>query len=253
MASLAANSDSSRAAGLTGEARTRLLEAAARVFARHGAAGATTKRIAEVAGVNEVTLFRIFGSKDALLDAALQACAHGEQPARLPNTPIDPEQELTEWCAQEVARLARSSDFWRQCMAESGSRRHHADDAGTVLSASASIVRAYVDRLASQMPLVSVPEREAAVSMLVAAVVSDALARDELPVFHSLSRDRAPACYSRAFLRSIGWPVSSTFDGATTVGRMRWEWFSPPESESDTKAVGDDIDAIAERAAVWSE
>ncbi|HEY0929135.1 MAG TPA: helix-turn-helix domain-containing protein [Gemmatimonas sp.] len=243
------HTDTSRAAGLTGEARARLLEAAARVFARHGSAGATTKRIAEVAGVNEVTLFRIFGSKDALLDAALQACAHGEHPVRLPNTPIDPEQELTEWCAEEVARLSRSSDFWRQCMAESGPRRHHADDAGTVLSASASIVRAYVNRLAAQMPLVSQPEREAAVSMLVAAVVSDALARDELPVFHSLPRERAPACYSRAFLRSIGWPVSNNFDGATTVGRMRWEWFSPPEHES----VDDSIDGIAERAAAWSE
>ncbi|HVU34217.1 MAG TPA: TetR/AcrR family transcriptional regulator [Opitutaceae bacterium] len=45
----------------------RLLDAAARVFAQYGLAGATTRAIAEEAGVNEVTLFRHFQSKDRLL------------------------------------------------------------------------------------------------------------------------------------------------------------------------------------------
>jgi AcrR family transcriptional regulator len=49
----------------------RLLDAAARVFAEHGLAGATTRTIAEAAGVNEVTLFRHFGSKDRLLEAVV--------------------------------------------------------------------------------------------------------------------------------------------------------------------------------------
>lgn len=48
-------------------ARQRLLEAAARVFARDGLTGATTRAIAQEAGVNEVTLFRLFKSKDRLL------------------------------------------------------------------------------------------------------------------------------------------------------------------------------------------
>ena len=238
------NPDGSRGAGLTGEARARLLEAAARVFAVHGAAGATTKRIAELAGVNEVTLFRIFGSKHALLDAALQACTHREEPAPLPTSPVDPEQELTDWCAEEVARLAGASDFWRQCLAESGDRRHHADDAGTVLSASGKVVRNYADRLAEQMPLVSAAEREAAISMLVSALVGDALVRETLPMFHSLPRDRAPAYYSRAFLRSIGWPVQNTSSNGLPAGRMRWEWFSP----GDERDVGATTDARPEVA-----
>jgi len=45
----------------------RILEAATRVFAREGVSGATTREIARVAGVNEVTLFRHFKSKDELL------------------------------------------------------------------------------------------------------------------------------------------------------------------------------------------
>ncbi|HEY9651738.1 MAG TPA: TetR/AcrR family transcriptional regulator [Coleofasciculaceae cyanobacterium] len=52
--------------------RTRLLKAAAEVFATEGIEGATTREIAQVAGVNEVTLFRHFPSKDELLGAVVQ-------------------------------------------------------------------------------------------------------------------------------------------------------------------------------------
>ena len=52
--------------------RERILEAAARVYAMHGFRGATTRLIANEAGVNEVTLFRSFGSKGALLEAVLE-------------------------------------------------------------------------------------------------------------------------------------------------------------------------------------
>ena len=54
------------------ETHRRLLEAAARVFARSGLEGATTREIAREAGVNEVTLFRHFQSKEKLLAAVLQ-------------------------------------------------------------------------------------------------------------------------------------------------------------------------------------
>lgn len=51
--------------------RQRLLDAAARVFARDGLSGATTRAIAHEAGVNEVTLFRHFQTKDRLLTAVV--------------------------------------------------------------------------------------------------------------------------------------------------------------------------------------
>jgi AcrR family transcriptional regulator len=53
--------------------RERLLDAAARAFARDGLRGATTREIAREAGVNEVTLFRHFKSKEQLLRAVLQS------------------------------------------------------------------------------------------------------------------------------------------------------------------------------------
>ncbi len=51
----------------TQQTRTRLIQAATDVFARDGLHGATTREIARVAAVNEVTLFRHFANKEQLL------------------------------------------------------------------------------------------------------------------------------------------------------------------------------------------
>lgn len=51
------------------ETRETILEAAAVLFGEHGYKGTTTRAIAEHAGVNEVTVFRKFGSKQGLLQA----------------------------------------------------------------------------------------------------------------------------------------------------------------------------------------
>ncbi len=67
--------------------RGRLIEAATQVFAQAGLQGATTREIARVAGVNEVTLFRHFASKEYLLKAVIEnvlalqieAIAHSEE------------------------------------------------------------------------------------------------------------------------------------------------------------------------------
>jgi AcrR family transcriptional regulator len=48
------------------ETRERILTAAREVIGRKGKRGATTREIADVAGVNEATLFRHFGNKEAL-------------------------------------------------------------------------------------------------------------------------------------------------------------------------------------------
>lgn len=53
------------------ETRARIIEAASRLFVEKGFSGATTRAIAEKAGVNEVTLFRHFGSKKNLAKAIM--------------------------------------------------------------------------------------------------------------------------------------------------------------------------------------
>ena len=70
--------------------RERILEAAARVYALHGFRGATTRLIANEAGVNEVTLFRTFGSKSALIEAVLAQHKHSRPVVALPVEPVDP-------------------------------------------------------------------------------------------------------------------------------------------------------------------
>ena len=62
--------------------RARILDAAARVYAEYGYRGATTRRIAVAAGVNEVTLFRTFGSKAALIYEAVRSCAESSSAGR---------------------------------------------------------------------------------------------------------------------------------------------------------------------------
>jgi hypothetical protein len=66
------------------EARERLMEAALRVFQEAGSRGATTRKIAAEAGVNEITLFRHFGSKGALMAEAIACAAQRGFEYRLP-------------------------------------------------------------------------------------------------------------------------------------------------------------------------
>jgi AcrR family transcriptional regulator len=53
----------------------RILAAAIDEFVDHGLAGARVDRIAERAGANKALLYRYFGSKEALFDAAIRAMA----------------------------------------------------------------------------------------------------------------------------------------------------------------------------------
>ncbi len=52
----------------TKETRDRILEASARLFTSRGYKKTTTKLIAQEAGVNEVTIFRLFGKKKAIVE-----------------------------------------------------------------------------------------------------------------------------------------------------------------------------------------
>jgi AcrR family transcriptional regulator len=53
------------------QTRVRIMQAASTLFTKKGFAGTTTRAIAELAGVNEVTLFRHFGTKEKLAKAIM--------------------------------------------------------------------------------------------------------------------------------------------------------------------------------------
>ena len=54
----------------------RLMKAARELFEKNGFAATTTKEIADLAGVSEVTLFRHFSTKRALFEETLHSCMH---------------------------------------------------------------------------------------------------------------------------------------------------------------------------------
>ena len=81
------------------ETRQRILQAAAQVFSEKGYAGATTRAIAAAAGVNEVTIFRRFGSKKNLLMAVTN------QFSALPGLEAALESQLTGDYREDLLRL----------------------------------------------------------------------------------------------------------------------------------------------------
>src|SRR5262245_49516159 len=102
------------------DVRESLLRAAIKVFAETGTRGATTRRIAQEAKVNEVTLFRHFKSKDDLLKAALQLFATEASSRSLPSEPAHPRAELLEWCRAHHRELYKVRTLIRRSMAEFG-------------------------------------------------------------------------------------------------------------------------------------
>jgi AcrR family transcriptional regulator len=85
------------------QTRERLLGAARAAFARRGYHGTTTAEIAAAAGCSEPTLFKHFGSKQALLVAAVQAT--GAQLMATLETPVPPGRDPFEAFAERARSL----------------------------------------------------------------------------------------------------------------------------------------------------
>src|SRR5512132_1118108 len=100
------------------DTRSTILNAAAQVFSQHGFRGSTTRRIAEAASVNEVTIFRYFGSKEALLQEAIRGSDVSAFSSPLPEDPVNPAHELTQWCTAVITHLHTRSSVIRKCMGE---------------------------------------------------------------------------------------------------------------------------------------
>lgn len=208
--------------------RARIIDAAARVYAAHGYRGATTRLIAEEAGVNEVTLFRHFGSKSALLDAMIAECVDLSRRS-LPAQPKDPEGELLRWVSGHMQQITAKRDLLRQVMREVGDHPQHIECAGKGPAEAAEQLREYVVRLRRHGWLdtttddaASAVEVAAAVSMLMSALFVDAMDRDMMPHLFSTPADEAPGAYVRLFLRSLGAraePVTTAPTPTVTGGR----------------------------------
>lgn len=194
--------------------REKLLEAAARVYAECGFRGATTRRIAEEAGVNEVTIFRHFGSKAALIDEAVRIQSAGPWDSRpqLPAEPVDPERELTAWATGYVGYLRASRSLIRKTMGEIEERPAAAPCAAEPTMCAGKDLRQYMIRMfdagfAPRGQCRSTGRDEdayAAGAMLMSALFGDAMGRDVMPDMYPQPAEQAPAMYVRLFLCAIG-------------------------------------------------
>ncbi|MBD1918965.1 MULTISPECIES: TetR/AcrR family transcriptional regulator [Cyanophyceae] len=105
-------------------ARQRLVDAAFQLFSSQGVGTTTTRQVADLAGVNEVTLFRQFGSKHGLLAAVMTEAEVLSVPDRsfdlaaLAQAPID--QSLREFLSQCLATLDQLSELVRSVIGEAG-------------------------------------------------------------------------------------------------------------------------------------
>jgi AcrR family transcriptional regulator len=108
----------------------RLIEAAGRIFARDGLEAATTRAIAREAGLNEVTLFRRFGTKEGVLAAVVRR-AYGpeEQPPRMPDSG-DLRADLRKFTIQYETVLRKNLPLVRTFI---GEIHRHRDYASCVL------------------------------------------------------------------------------------------------------------------------
>jgi AcrR family transcriptional regulator len=184
--------------------RDQLLEAAARLYAETGYRGATTRRIAVQAGVNEITLFRHFGSKDALIREAISRAGLSNVPAALPETPREPFRELREWATTHIAELRDRRSLIRTCMGEIEEHPGIFSAENSPPAMAAKVLRRYLRRL-RDVGLAKAPFDETAASaMLMGVLFADAMGRDIMPGMYQ--NEPAPALdeYVRLFLRSIG-------------------------------------------------
>jgi AcrR family transcriptional regulator len=189
--------------------RAKLLEAAVRVYGEYGFRGATTRRIAQEAGVNEVTLFRNFGSKAALIAEALRATttngARGNGDVhRLPAVPTDPERELTGWCAAQLAHLRAARSMIRKTMGEMEEHPELCDCASSGPECAARELRSYLSALRRRRLIDADVDVGAAAMMLLGALFSDAMGRDLMPHMYPHSPEAAARAYARLLLRAVG-------------------------------------------------
>src|SRR5471032_2842323 len=97
----------------------RILDAALRIFGRDGVSGATTREIARVAKVNEVTLFRYFKNKNELLrQVVLQSAKRYEQvfAEASVKTPDDLRRTIRSYAGTYARKLRDNENFVRTFM-----------------------------------------------------------------------------------------------------------------------------------------
>ena len=187
--------------------REKLLDATARVFSRLGYLGCTTRRVAQEAGVNEVTLFRHFGSKDVLIREAL---AHVERTsiAELPDDPRDPAAELAAWARTVYDNLSAQRTLIRRVIGETVERPEIAPVVCEGATGEHRVLQRYLVTLRERGLAPAEFNADTVGGMLLGALFADAMMRDLMPT--PLPVDEMLREYVRQTLVAVGAASTST-------------------------------------------
>ncbi len=186
------------------ERREELLRAAARVYALHGYRGSTTRRIADDAGVNEITIFRQFGTKDALIHEAIACCGGNTPPASLPQIPVDPLAELLEWARDVRSHIVSNRSLIRRCMSEREEHPQLIAIANKGPHRAATELQAYFVRLQEYGFAKQPFDAKAPAAMLIGTLFADSMGRDVMPDIYPATPEDALQQYTRLVLNAVG-------------------------------------------------
>ena len=184
--------------------RDEILAAAAGVFAQHGFRGSTTRRIADAAGVNEITIFRQFGSKEALLREAMGLMTQSVGLTTLPEEPVDPKAELTAWSEGFIQHLRLRSSIIRKTMSEIEERPDMSECASFVPRQASNDLCLYLTALKRQGKTTEPFDPKTAAAMLMGAIFADAMGRDMMPDVYPQPAAKAAEMYTGLLLRAVG-------------------------------------------------
>lgn len=186
------------------DVRAQLLDAAVNVFAELGFRGATTRRIAQVAGVNEVTLFRHFGSKEGLIMEAIYRsleALHTE--VRLPDEPVSPRDELLEWTRKHYQFILQHQRLIKAAMAEAQTRPDMTCVGKRVAESVDVPLQGYLARLQARGWCDADVDAATAAGTLSGVLFADAMGREIQPQCYRFSEAEAPQRYLDFFLRAL--------------------------------------------------
>ena len=186
------------------DVREKILEAAAAIYSESGFRGTTTRRVAQAADVNEVTLFRHFGSKEAMLRETIARCWESVCFPMLPEEPVDPTAELSSWALQYAAGHRSCAAFIRTRLGEFQEHPEIMPPRGSPMGRATLIVSRYLECLRERGRMRADVDINAAAAMLISTVFADALLRDGVPEMYGQTPEDDVRSYVRIFVDGIG-------------------------------------------------
>ena len=186
------------------EVRDKILKAATELYAETGFRGTTTRQIAQLAGVNEITLFRHFGSKTALLHEAIRCACATPDPPSLPHQPVNPQAELLAWARLYWDQLWSRRAVIRTAMGEIEEHPELLPQENHATACAGRELAGYLERVRAAGMARAEFATSAATTILMGTLFADAMGRDLMPFLYRLEPGEAIEEYVGLFIRASG-------------------------------------------------